>query len=104
MVRTAALDAMAQQWAEKLAADQKLSHRSADDLRSRVLGACEGPCNGWAENVAFGGDVSTIWSQWLNSQVHRDNIDAPYPGEYGFGVAVADDGSLYAVQNFGQYR
>jgi uncharacterized protein YkwD len=54
--------------------------------------------------VAFGGDVSTIWSQWLNSQVHRENIDAPYPGEYGFGVAVADDGSLYAVQNFGQYR
>jgi uncharacterized protein YkwD len=104
MVRTAALDAVAQEWAQKLADDRALSHRSAADLKSRVLAACQGPCNGWAENVAYGSDVNTIWNGWLDSQVHRDNIRAPYPGEFGFGAAVGTDGYIYAVQNFGQYR
>jgi uncharacterized protein YkwD len=103
MVRTGALDAVAQEWAQKLANDHALSHRSPSDLKSRVQGACS-RCNGWAENVAFASTVDDIWTNWLGSQVHRDNIDAPYPGEFGFGAVRGDDGYLYAVQNFGQYR
>jgi uncharacterized protein YkwD len=106
MVRNSALDAMAQEWAQKLAdaADHGLPHRSPDDMKSRTKAACTGTCTGWAENVAYGSNADTIWTGWLNSPPHRGNIDAPYPGEYGFGAAVGSDGYIYAVQNFGQYR
>jgi uncharacterized protein YkwD len=102
MRRTAALDAVAQEWAQKLAADHALSHRSSADLKARVLAACSG-CTGWAENVAFSSSPGALWAAWLGSDTHRQNIDDPHAGEFGIGTAVGDDGYLYAVQNFGRY-
>jgi uncharacterized protein YkwD len=102
MRRTAALDAVAQGWAQHLAAEHALSHRSNADLRDRTLAACS-RCSGWAENVAFNTTAGALWSAWLGSPTHQQNIDDPHAGEFGIGAVVGDDGYLYAVQNFGRY-
>jgi uncharacterized protein YkwD len=100
--RTGALDAVAQEWAEKLARDHALSHRTSADMKARVLAACTS-CTGWAENVAYDQNVTKLWNAWLASTTHRNNIDDPHAGEFGMGAAMGDDGYLYAVQNFGRY-
>lgn len=104
MVRTSALNQMAQEWATKLANDHALSHRASADMRARTLAACTA-CNGWAENVAFiqPVDPDGLWQNWLNSPTHLANIRDGHAGEYGMAIAKLPDGSLWAVQNFGRY-
>jgi uncharacterized protein YkwD len=108
MQRTSALDAMAQEWANRLADNYNtshqavLDHRSAADLRARVQAACS-KCNGWAENLAWAPNVNGLWQSWLDSSTHRANIENGHAGEFGFGVAQSNDGYLWAVQNFGRY-
>lgn len=108
MQRTSGMDAIAQEWADKLAADHNahgqfaLPHRTNDDLRGRVLATCSG-CNGWAENLAYATDVDGIWNAWLNSSTHLANIRNGKAGVFGIGVAKSTDGYLFAVQNFGRY-
>lgn len=107
MQRTAGLDAVAQEWANRLAADHNanpsefnLPHRP--DQQSRILAACSS-CTGWAENAAYATSVDGIWSAWLGSSTHLANIRNARAGEFGIGVATSNDGYLFAVQNFGRY-
>ena len=108
MQRTSALDAVAQEWANKLAAEHNangqfgIGHRTNADQQDRVLGACS-KCNGWAENVAYATTVDGLWDAWLGSATHLANIRDGHAGEFGIGVAASNDGYLFAVQNFGRY-
>jgi uncharacterized protein YkwD len=102
MDRSSALDAVALGWARTLAcAGGGLSHNP--DLESLVLGAC-GSCNGWAENVAYdSGPAGSMWSGWLGSTTHRDNIEDPHGGVFGIAVVRSPSGIYYGVQDFGRY-
>jgi hypothetical protein len=107
MQRTGALDSVAQEWANKLAADHNadpsqfnLPHRP--DQQARILAACS-KCNGWAENVAYATTVDGLWDAWLGSATHLANLRDGHAGEFGMGVATTSDGYLFAVQNFGRY-
>jgi uncharacterized protein YkwD len=99
--RNAALDAMAQEWAQKMANDGELSHRPNAEARQMVADRCD--CPGWAENVAYDETVQEAWQAWLASTAgHRGHIEDPRDGEYGIGVASAG-GYLWFVQVFGYY-
>lgn len=106
MQRSSGLDAMAQQWAERMACDGQMKHRGGTDVRDRTLAACP-TCVRWAENVAFNFNQpdppQSAWSGWLGSAPHLDNIRKPYAGVYGFGAARGADGQWYFAQNFGWY-
>jgi uncharacterized protein YkwD len=102
MGRSAALDAVALDWARTLAcAGAGLSHNP--DLQSAVLGAC-GACRGWAENVAADtAGADHLWQAWLASTPHRDNIEDAHGGVFGMAVVRSASGSYYGVQDFGRY-
>ena len=101
MVRNGQLDAMAQEWAAKMAADGALSHRPNAEARQMVAARCD--CPGWAENVAYDSTVQKAWDEWLKSAPHRANIEDGRDGEYGIGVA-SGGGYLWFVQVFGWYE
>ena len=101
MSRNGALDAMAQEWAQKMANDGALSHRPNTQARQMVAARCD--CPAWAENVAFDTTVDGAWTGWLNSSSgHRGHIEDPRDGEFGMG-AVSAGGYLWFVQVFGYY-
>ena len=101
MSRNSALDAMAQEWAQKMANDGALSHRPNAQARQMVAERCD--CPGWAENVAYDSTVDEAWTGWLNSTSgHRGHIEDPRDGEFGIGV-VSAGGYLWFVQVFGYY-
>ena len=101
MARNSALDAMAQEWAAKMAADGALSHRPSNQARTMVAARCD--CPGWAENVAFDDSAQEAFSAWLaSSSGHREHIEDPRDGEHGIGVA-SGGGYLWFVQVFGYY-
>ena len=87
MSRNGSLDAMAQEWAQKMANDGQLSHRPNAQASAMVAARCA--CPGWAENVAFDETVGETWDGWLASSSHRTNIENPHDGEYGLGVVSA---------------
>lgn len=108
MHRTASMDAVAQEWANKLAADHDaqlsqftLLHRG--NMQAKVLGACS-TCTGWAENIGYAMAADGLWIGWLNSPPHRENIENGRAGEFGFGAAQSSDGYWWGVENFGRYR
>ncbi|HJR26094.1 MAG TPA: CAP domain-containing protein [Acidimicrobiales bacterium] len=101
MRRNGALDAMAQEWAQKMANDGALSHRPSAQARQMVADRCD--CPGWAENVAYDTTVDGAWTGWLNSSSgHRGHIEDPRDGEFGIG-AVSAGGYLWFVQVFGYH-
>ncbi len=102
MVRTGQLDAMAQEWAAKMANETALSHRDDSEAFAMVLDRCD-HCTGWGENVAFSSSVQGSWDDWIASAQHRNNIQDPRDGEYGMGAALGSDGYLYFVHVFGYY-
>jgi uncharacterized protein YkwD len=56
----------------------------------------------WGENIAYGqGSARSVLQSWLRSAGHRRNIERSQFGLIGVGVAAADDGTLYWVQDFG---
>jgi uncharacterized protein YkwD len=102
MSRNSALDAMAQEWAAKMAAEGTLSHRPNSEARTMVAARCD--CPGWAENVAFDDSAQEAFSAWLaSSSGHREHIEDPRDGEHGIGVA-SGGGYLWFVQVFGYYQ
>jgi uncharacterized protein YkwD len=66
-------------------------------------------CQGWGENVLFNHAANDTPAaaarqcvdQWMDSPGHRQNILSENWTAQGLGVAVTDDGRLYATQNFG---
>ncbi|MGH8889687.1 MAG: CAP domain-containing protein [Acidothermaceae bacterium] len=76
------LSAVAQAWAQQLAASNTLSHNGA--LRSQV--------SNWTylgENVGFAGDVPTVQQAFMNSPDHRSNILNPHYTLMGVGSATS---------------
>jgi uncharacterized protein YkwD len=106
MTRNSSIDASAGAWAQQLASsnDKTSPLRHNSNLQHNVQVACS-TCTSWAENVAYdeGASPESIWMGWLGSPTHLSNIRSADPGEYGVGVALASDGTLWAVQEFGHY-
>lgn len=89
------LRALAEAWAQQMAADQEMRHNpNLDEQMPDGYFA-------WGENVAYGFDAAAIDQAWWDSEGHRANM---LNGDYSaIGVAfVADDaGDLWAVQVYG---
>jgi Cysteine-rich secretory protein family len=76
------LSAVAQAWAEKLAASNVLSHNAA--LRSQV--------SNWTylgENVGMAADVASVQTAFMDSPEHRDNILNSHYTQMGVGAATS---------------
>ena len=76
------LSAVAQAWANKLAASNVLSHNGA--LRAQV--------SNWTdlgENVGMAGDIPSVQQAFMNSPEHRDNIMSPRYTLMGVGSATS---------------
>jgi hypothetical protein len=82
LTETAQLDAVAQAWANKLAAAGVLSHNPA--LQTQVTS--------WTvlgENVGMAGDVPTVQSAFMHSPEHKANILDPRYTQMGVGSATS---------------
>ena len=76
------LSAVAQAWAEHMAATNTLSHNGA--LRSQVTN--------WTflgENVGYSGDIPTVQQAFMNSPEHRANILNAHYTQMGVGSATS---------------
>ena len=95
----AALNGLAQDWADQLVRADKLSHRPQH-------------WNYYPANIPAGGEnVLQAWSDysdallvklWYESPGHRKIMLDPRAKIIGIGVAINSEGKLYAVQNYGR--
>ena len=89
------LRALAEAWAQQMAADQEMRHNpNLDEQMPDGYFA-------WGENVAYGFDPAAIDQAWWDSEGHRANM---LNGDYtAIGVAFVEDdaGDLWAVQVYG---
>jgi uncharacterized protein YkwD len=94
--RNGALDAVAAQWAQQLAASGVLAHNPS--YSDQIPG-------GWSragENVARGqADANQMHTEWMNSPGHRANILGDYT-DIGVAFLVAG-GTTWGVQVFANY-
>lgn len=92
----ARLNSIAQDWANQMAAANKISHRPN-------LG---GAVSGWSkigENVGVGGDVGSVFGAFTNSAGHyRNMVDGSFDS-IGVGVAMSADGRMFTAHNFAQF-
>lgn len=89
------LQAVAQRWAEHMAADGFITHNS--NLGNELGWTW----SAWAENVGYGPSVGWIHGAFLNSPHHAQNMLEPAYGYIGVGVAYGGDGRVYVTQLFG---
>jgi hypothetical protein len=96
LVRNAALDAVAQGWADQLAASGTLSHNP------NTGGQIPGGWSSWGENVAQGyPDGASMHAGWMNSPGHRANILGNFTD---IGIAfVVGGGTTWGVEVFATY-
>lgn len=96
LVRNGALDSVALNWANQMAANGKLSHNPS------VGQQIPGGWTRWGENVAQGyPSGSAVHQGWMNSSGHRANI---LGGFTDIGVAMIQaNGTTWAVQVFAAY-
>jgi uncharacterized protein YkwD len=111
-----ALSDMADAWAQKMADENQLEHRPEPAVAANSFGA---QCMGVGENIgqtfvnerveiASGTEVYNTPEQladglvkmWKNSSGHRENMLRIEYTQSGVGVHVADDNTVWAVQNF----
>ncbi|WP_164745329.1 FG-GAP-like repeat-containing protein [Georgenia faecalis] len=95
----AALTSIAQDWSQRQAAADAMSHRPNFTANYPA---------GWtraAENVAWysADDPRAIVTSWMNSSGHRANILNPELTDIGVGYARSSSGRYYATQNFAAY-
>lgn len=96
LIRTDAMDSVAQSWTRKQAADREMSHNP--DYSTQIP-------KGWtfaAENVAYGYDYTDVVEAWKNSPGHYKNIISGAT-HIGLGYALDDNGRTYFTQNFAKY-
>jgi hypothetical protein len=94
--RNAAMDAVAQAWAVRMAGS---GYEHNPNFSSQIPA-------GWtlaAENIAWNYTSSTVVRAWLNSPGHYANIVASHT-DIGVGYYVAANGDIFSVQNFAKYR
>ncbi len=96
----AALAAAARQHAQRMAAENTLSHQLPGEPgmveRAKLAGA---RFSSLAENVAEGPSAGSIHRQWMNSPPHRANLLDPELNSVGIAVAERE-GVLFAVEDF----
>ncbi len=85
------LNARAQQWADHIAAQGRLSH-SAMQIPPGATRV--------AENVAYGSSIDLNHRNLMNSPGHRANILDPRMTRIGIGVTTGPNGLVYVVQLF----
>ena len=96
----AALNDLAQDWAETVARTGDFKHRP-EFAQSYPAG-----WRGAGENIAgqpTGNNPRAFVDQWANSPGHRANLLNPDFTDLGVGIARGNDGMYYAVQNFGTF-
>jgi hypothetical protein len=94
--RNVAMDAVAQAWAQKMAAAGTMSHNPSYSVQIP---------SGWtraSENVAYGYKSNAVVTGWLNSAGHRANIMGDVT-DIGIGYFVDSKGVAWSVQNFAKY-
>jgi uncharacterized protein YkwD len=91
------LTGIARHWADRLAADGRLSHNA--DLPNQVTADWEK----LAENVGTGGGVDAIHQAFMASATHRANILDPDLTHVGLGVVDTGD-QLWVTENFMRLR
>jgi hypothetical protein len=98
--RNAAMDAVAQAWAKKMAAAGAVTEEpSHNPFYSTQIP------KGWttaSENVAMGYTSTNVVAGWLNSPGHRKNIMAAVT-DIGIGYYVDSEDVAWSVQNFAKY-
>ncbi|MDD4931898.1 MAG: CAP domain-containing protein [Methylacidiphilaceae bacterium] len=93
------LQAASQEWAERLASERRLRHRSDDSLSSLLEE------RGWEtinENLYYGSepiDPERVLKDWERSPLHRKNLLNPAIRFAGLGKAVGGNGAAYVVFN-----
>jgi uncharacterized protein YkwD len=93
------ITAMSQPWAEHLAKNEKMVHRSKDQLIEFVKTY---HWRGLSENLHASpeaADPKKCIESWLKSPVHRRNLLNPQSRKAGLGVAWGADGMVYVVFN-----
>lgn len=92
LIRDPQVDKVAQRWAERMAAERRMSHNPN-------VGKEMPPSSAWGENVAYGPDAERVFKAWRDSPPHNRNMLDKRFTRVGVGTAWADD-TLYAVQDF----
>jgi hypothetical protein len=96
LARDASLDGVAQRWAERMGAENRMYHNV--DAPNQIPGGW----GRWGENVAYGyPDGGATVTAWMNSPGHRANILGDFTS-IGVGWAVVN-GTTWSVQVFGKY-
>ncbi len=106
LANVGALNDIASGWSEQMASNGAASHNPAFIQQTTASGS-----TGMAENIAY--DVQSrdsakataqyFFDFWMNSPSHASNIMSPEFNGAGFGLATAEDGRVFATQNFGSY-
>lgn len=116
------LDGYANAWAEKLAREKRLVHRSTASLKL-IMGPDRCNLSRIGENLAAGQSAGTLVVgyvshkpsdaclkkrtcsiNWMRSTGHRANLLGSTFRRTGVGAAVASDGRYYSVQMYGTPR
>lgn len=116
------LDGYANAWAEKLAREKRLVHRSAASLKL-IMGPERCNLRSIGENLAAGQSAGTLVLgyvshnpseaclkkktcaiNWMRSSGHRANLLGKAFRRTGVGAAIASDGRYYSVQMYGAPR
>jgi Cysteine-rich secretory protein family len=96
------LASVARNWSEQMAADGQLRHQ---DVRQVLDQEALAGFSGLGENIFRStGPVpaGTIHAGWMRSADHRVNVLNPGWNRLGVGVHCAEDGSVWATQEFGR--
>jgi hypothetical protein len=97
---SATLAVAARQHAQRMAAQNTLSHQLPGEPGMAERASQAGArFSSLAENVAEGPSVETIHKEWMNSPPHRANLLDPQLDSVGIAVAERN-GVLFAVQDF----
>lgn len=99
VVKNPALDRVAQDWANHLVQVGELNHRPKhwEAYPSNVPAGGENVLQAWNDYSSY-----ELVKLWFDSPGHRKILLDPSANSLGVGVAVAADGKLFAVQNFGR--
>ena len=93
------LTTIAQDWANRVRNDGYISHRPQfwTHYPAYIKPGGENVLQAWTDYTS-----PQLVKLWMDSPGHRANILDPKAKSVGIGVAVAADGKLYSVQNFGR--
>jgi rare lipoprotein A len=96
------LNVFAQQYAEKMALENFISHTSPTGMTFAMRLKREGFIGDFGENLSFGTDLPLALTGLENSGSHRRNLLLAKWTKVGIGFAKNEKGEVYVVQVFGK--